>query len=70
MVELNNKFDIYQQAGIKEYWIVSPQDNTFQVNTLTDGHYLSSPPMAAGKIITSVVLPGFSIDLAELFEGE
>jgi len=67
-MELNNKFDIYEESGVKEYWIVSPQDNTFIVNTLTDGRYITSRPMAAGKIFKSSVLPGFSIDLKELFE--
>ncbi len=70
IVELNNKFDIYEEAGVKEYWIVSPQDNTFQVNTLADGHYVSSPPMAAGKIVSSLALPNFSIDLQELFGND
>lgn len=69
-VEINNKFDIYEEAGVKEYWIVSPQDNTFMVNTLTDGRYVTSRPMAAGKVFTSAVLPGFSLDLKELFEME
>ncbi len=69
-VELNNKFDIYEESGVQEYWIVSPQDNTFILNTLTDGKYITSRPMAAGKVFTSAVLPGFSIDLKELFESE
>ena len=27
--ELKNKYEVYEEAGIKEYWVVSPQDNTF-----------------------------------------
>lgn len=68
-VELNNKFTIYEEAGVKEYWIVSPQDNTFQTNTLTNGRFVSSPLLTSGKIVTSSVLPGFSIDLEELFRN-
>jgi len=68
-LELNNKFDLYQEAGVKEYWIVSPQDNTFQVNTLKDGRYVSSPLLTVGKIVTSTSLPGFSMDLGELFSS-
>ncbi len=68
VMELNNKFDLYEASGVKEYWIVSPQDNTVSVNTLVDGRYITSRPMAAGKVLTSIVLPGFSINLKELFE--
>ncbi len=70
IVELKNKFDIYEESGIKEYWVGSPQDNTFIVNTLTGGRYVTSRPMVAGQVFTSSVLPGFSIDLKELFEAE
>jgi Uma2 family endonuclease len=69
-VELNNKFDIYQEAGVKEYWIISPQDNTFIANTLTDGKYVTSRPLTAGAVFTSSVLPGFSLVLSELFKPE
>ncbi len=67
VLELNNKFDIYESAGVKEYWVVSPQDNTFLVNTLVNGKYSSSGPYVAGQKITTPILIGFSIDLEELF---
>ncbi len=67
--ELKNKFNIYEEAGVKEYWIVSPQDHTFTVNILADGKYITSRPKVEGDYITSTLLPGFSLDLAKLFEG-
>ena len=67
VLELNNKFDIYESAGVKEYWVVSPQDNTFLVNTLVNGKYSASGPYVAGQKITTPILIGFSIDLEELF---
>jgi Uma2 family endonuclease len=66
--ELRNKFEVYEEAGVKEYWIVSPQDYTFVVYTLTDGRYVPSRIMAAGDVVTSSVLKEFSLDLSELFE--
>jgi len=65
--ELKNKFEVYEESGVKEYWVVSPQDNTFQVNTLVDGHYISSRLMVAGDVVTSSVLPGFSLKPEEIF---
>lgn len=70
VLEINNKFNLYEESGVKEYWIVSPQDNTFLVNILVDGHYITSRPMTTGNIFTSKVLTRFSLDLKELFETE
>ncbi len=66
--ELKNKFDAYEEAGVKEYWIVSPQDKTFLVNTLVEGKYVTSRPMTSGDTVTTPVLQGFSMDLKELFD--
>ena len=65
-VELNNKFDLYEEAGVKEYWVVSPQDNTFVVNLLTNGKFVPSRLMATG-VYESSVLVGFSLNLDKLF---
>ena len=68
ITELKNKFDIYEESGVLEYWIVSPQDNTFIINRLTNGYYITSRPMVAGDTVTTPILPGFSIDLEEFFD--
>ena len=67
--ELKNKFDIYEESGVQEYWIVSPQDKTFLVNRLVEGRYVTSRLMVSGDIVTSTVLPGFEMDLKELFDS-
>jgi Uma2 family endonuclease len=65
--ELKNKYDVYEESGVREYWIVSPQDQTFLVYTSVDGKFQLSPVKTTGDVVTSVVLPGFSLDLTELF---
>lgn len=67
--ELKNKYEVYEESGVKEYWVVSPQNNTFIIYTLINGKYDASRLMVAGDVVTSSVLDGFSLDLAELFEG-
>jgi Uma2 family endonuclease len=68
-IELKNKYDVYEQAGVMEYWVVSPQDRTFLVYTLSEGKYRPSRLMVAGDTVTSSVLEGFLIDLADMFEN-
>lgn len=65
--ELKNKYEVYEEAGVTEYWIVSPQDNTFVVYTLTNGSYVPSRIMVTGDVVKSTVLDGFALDLTELF---
>ncbi len=69
VVELKNKYDVYERAGVTEYWVVSPQDKTFLVYTLLDGSYKASRLMVAGDIVETSILPGFSLELAELFDS-
>ena len=49
--------------------MVSPQDQIFLIHTLHDGKFQLCPVKVAGDVVTSTILPGFSLDLAELFEG-
>jgi len=67
--ELKNKYEVYEQSGVKEYWIVSPQDYTFMVYTLHDGKFSPSRLMVEGDVIISPVLPGFSMSLSDLFKN-
>lgn len=66
--DLHEKYGIYEQAGVKEYWIVQPMDRSLIIFTLTEaGQYQPSKPLTKGDIATSQVLPGLHIDLDELF---
>ncbi|MHA4811181.1 Uma2 family endonuclease [Flavitalea flava] len=66
--ELQNKYDVYEEAGIKEYWMVVPQEKAFWQYILNnDGHYIASRPKTLGDAVTTPILPGFSLNLEELF---
>ena len=66
--ELRNKYEVYEESGVKEYWVVSPQNQTFIIYTLHNGKFQLSPVKMPGDIVTSSVLPGIEIDLTELFK--
>jgi len=68
--ELRNKYEVYEESGVKEYWIVSPQDKTFLKYTLTDaGHYQASRLMTVGDEVSTPILPGFVLNLDTVFEN-
>jgi len=51
----------YAEAGILEYWIVHPQDETITILTLVDDTYQEHGVFRRGATATSVLLPGFVI---------
>ena len=67
--ELKNKYAIYEEAGVKEYWVVSPQNQWLRIYTLVDGKFHESPYYVAGDVANSAVLSGFSLDINALFKG-
>ncbi len=67
--ELKNKYEIYEESGVKEYWVVMPYEKALTIYTLTAGQFVPSRLLGSGDVVTSDILPGFSLDLTELFES-
>jgi Uma2 family endonuclease len=66
--EMKDKFELYQEAGVLEYWIVSPTEKTVQVWKLTEqGYYIGLPPKVEDDILTTPIIPGLEIDLTDVF---
>lgn len=67
--ELLNKYTIYEEFGVKEYWIVSPGEQTLLKYTLDlQGKYQPSKLFTLSEKVYSEVLPGFELDLDVVFE--
>jgi len=67
--ELRNKYEIYEEAGVQEYWIFWPESQTFMKYTLDEtGKYVPSRILTGGDEVTTPVLPGFVLNLEEVFE--
>ena len=60
------KFNKYQEAGVREYWILDPDAKTLAVHILTDGKYITSP-FTDKDTVPVHVLEGCTIDLTEVF---
>ncbi len=69
--DLNDKYELYEHAGVQEYWIVHPAEGTVLVYRLNDkGTYqlLRKTPFSPGEQVPVRLLPEFSVDLNEVFE--
>ena len=66
--EMKDKFELYEQSGVKEYWVVFPSEQVLQIYSLKDGKYFSQRPYVKGDTVSSDVLDGLNINLDEIFE--
>ncbi|MFJ1490805.1 Uma2 family endonuclease [Capnocytophaga canis] len=64
--EMKNKFELYQESGVEEYWIVNPTDENILVNVLEDGKYRILKPVV-DEYITSVRFPELKIHTSDIF---
>lgn len=65
--ELKNKFELYEEYGVKEYWIVNPLDEVVYVHTLENGKYKGAFPIT-DDYIHSEVFPKVKIHTDEVFK--
>lgn len=63
------KRKLYQQAGVREYWIVSPEMQTVEVCLLEDGFLETKEFYERDDTAKVTVLEGCEIDLQKVFEG-
>jgi Uma2 family endonuclease len=61
------KRDEYARAGVTEYWIVDPQEQHIIVLTLEGSTYRVHGEFAPGVTATSLMFPGFSINVSDAF---
>jgi Uma2 family endonuclease len=55
---------LYERFGVREYWIVNPENETVSVQTLDGERYAPSVDCGRNDTLTSAVLDGFTLDLA------
>jgi len=64
--EMGRKFRLYQNAGVKEYWVVSPEDKTLETYLLDDNVIRFRSYAATDKADVGI-LPGFAVHLEPVF---
>ena len=60
------KFNLYQRAGVREYWIVDPAARMASVYTLENGHYRAAA-YGEDAAVPVGVLDDCTIDLSTVF---
>jgi Uma2 family endonuclease len=66
--EVRLKYELYEEAGVKEYWIINPVEENVVVFILNDNGKFSGLKMyATDDEISSVAISGLKINLKEIF---
>ena len=68
--DLTDKFDLYQHAGVREYWVVHPTECTvipYRLNERGEYQPLRPNPFVTGEKIPVGIFPDFAVDLGEVF---
>ena len=67
--EVREKYDLYEEAGVKEYWVIYPEEDTLFVFVLNEENkFVGLKPLTILDQLTSVVFPELVIDLGIVFK--
>ncbi len=66
--DLNDKYSIYEESGVSEYWIVMPKEHLVEVFYLDNGKYNRTKTYTSDEMIKPILFPSLEIDLKEVFD--
>ena len=66
--DLIRKRQIYAEAGVLEYWPIDPRNDTVTQLELRDGAYVERVVLGVEDVLTTPLMPGLAIPLAEIFQ--
>ncbi|KYH33898.1 Uma2 family endonuclease [Neomoorella mulderi] len=65
--DLRQKYKVYGKHGVKEYWIIDPQDKSIQVFSLVEGKFKLDQEIEKEGIVRSRVIEGFCVNVVDIF---
>lgn len=65
--EMDSKFDLYQEAGVLEYWLVYPEEKSINIFILKNNEYIGLKPISEGQTFTSYIFPELKIEVDKIF---
>lgn len=67
--DLVRKRQLYAEAGVPEYWIFDPDNDTATLLELQAGQYVERAVLEASDTVTTPLLPGLAIPLEDVFRN-
>ncbi len=67
--DTKTKFDLYEENGVLEYWIVYPGHKTITAFVLENGQYKLAKEYIEPGAMQVTTLPGLALEWADIFAG-
>ncbi|HEY3875434.1 MAG TPA: Uma2 family endonuclease [Candidatus Kapabacteria bacterium] len=65
--DYSHKKTVYAERGVKEYWIVDPQDRTVEIMENENGIFSTVALFKETAMLESTMFPGFTMKVEEVF---
>lgn len=66
--EVRTKFELYEEAGVQEYWIINPVEENLVVYIQGEaGTFEGGRMYAGGDLLASYAVQGFTMEVSEIF---
>ncbi len=66
--EMKDKFQIYEEAGVREYWLVEPNDKVILVYVLENNKFIGLAPVTEADTLKSYIFEDLEIAVDQLFK--
>ena len=68
-MEMHRKLNLYRNAGVREYWVIDPENKIVEAYLLKNSRY-ESRILHPGDILASGLFPGLEFSLESLFTSK
>jgi Uma2 family endonuclease len=65
--DMNVKFKLYEASGVKEYWIIQPQERSILIYVLENKKYIGLAPFAEGTDAAGRLFPDLALPVDAVF---
>ena len=65
--DTKTKFDLYEESGVREYWIVYPGMKTITAYVLDSEQYKLAGEYIEPGLISAITVPGLALEWADIF---
>jgi Uma2 family endonuclease len=66
--EMTIKFDLYEENGVKEYWIVNQSEKTILIYVLKDNKFIGLKPIVENGKLESPTFPNLKFAVKSIFK--
>jgi Uma2 family endonuclease len=66
--EMDIKFDLYEENGVREYWIVNPTDEAILIYVLQNGKFIGHKPLTTGNELHSPTFEKLHFSIKNVFD--